>query len=446
MKRPSGFAGPDERHTISKMTSTKVEFQEMSSEGPKFEEIASYSYTLPEENESKAPNGMLIEEFSESDENPKTTLKVNRGVSIVSMSDDESTLKALSRDVSCDDIHNAELGSLNGIHEEIFAQNGKIIEENSIENETPYGAIRYTETIMEERSIEESLSGKTPVRTEIIETSKTHRGSIVEGRFSRQTSSVDESQKILETENNSIHQNGELHEAGITKQTSKISRVNSKEENIAEKLDLQEPQTPEIQNGHLSRQSSKISRVDSIEEKIAKKVDLEEPQIPEVENAKLSRQSSKISKLEETEEEVAKNVELEQPQTPQIQNGKLSRQSSKISRLESLEENIVVTTDLAKTQAAILEDGKLSRQSSKLERSESVESSKIKIDHLARQTSQNGTGGDDELVDPEMEALFDRIKRQRSVLSDILDKEGESQDSGKLLMTLQFFTKSTKIQ
>ncbi|XP_043277218.1 obscurin isoform X4 [Venturia canescens] len=437
------LTGPDERHTISKMTSTKVEFQELSSEGPKFEEIASYSYTLHEDSESKPSNGMLIEEYSESDENSKARLKVNRGVSIVSMtSDDESTLKALSRDVSSDDIHNAELGSLNGIHEEIFTQNGKIIEEKSIENETPYGAMRYTETIMEERSIEESLSGKIPVRTEIVETSKTHRASIVEGRFSRQSSK--ETQKTVDNDDNSGPVNGtfsrqsskvheprtpEIQNGSLSRQSSKISRVDSSEEEIAKKVDLEEPQTPQIQNGNLSRQSSKISRVDSIEEKVAKTVDLEEPRTPEIQNGYLSRQSSKISRVDSTEEGVAKKLDLEEPQTAVMQNGKLSRESSKISRLESAEEKMVTKNDLPKSEAGILEEGKMSRQSSKIGRSESVESSKGKIDSVSRQNSQKATIDNDEDIDPEMEALFDRIKRQRSVLSDILDKEGESEDS-----------------
>lgn len=101
------FTGPDERHTIHKMTSTKVECQEMHSEGPHVEEIASYSYTIHQEDGTKAQNGVLIEEYSEGDDN-KAKLQVNRGVSIVSVSDDESTMKAISRDVSTDDVH-AEL-------------------------------------------------------------------------------------------------------------------------------------------------------------------------------------------------------------------------------------------------------------------------------------------------------------------------------------------------
>lgn len=248
------FAGPDERHTISKMTTTKVECQELSSEGPQVEEIASYSYTIQEENSQKAQNGVLVEEVSESDDN-KAKLIVNRGVSIVSVSDDESTLKGISRDVSADDIHNADLWEsqklMNGSYEEVVIP--KTFEERTFDDLKPQRAVRFTDTIAEELSLEESLLEKQP-----------------------------------------------------------------------------------------------------------------------------------------------KLVELPQSQIPVVEESKLSRQSSKLERLNSAEPIVPVKRE------------------------------------LSQETSQKGTRLDDEEIDEEMEALLKRVKQQRSVLGDILDKEGERRKSGKV--------------
>ena len=351
------------------MTSTKVECQEMSTDSPNVEEIASYSYTLHEENNQKPLNGMLIEEYSESEDNQKGKLNVNRGISIVSVSDDESTLKGISRDVSGDDIHNSELLSMNGIHEEIYSENGRIAEEKSVENLTPYGAMRYTETIIEERSIDESLSGKTPVRTEIIETSKTHRASIIEGRLSRQSSVAEESPKHAGTQNSPIAQNAKLQDGKLTRRSSQISRFDSTEEEISVKIDLEKSQNAVIENGKLSRQSSTISRTESVEEKVAKKTILEE------------------------------------------------------------------------SKRASVEESKISRQNSKIERMDSVESSKGKIDRVSRQNSQQAVKNGEEEIDEEMEALLERIQQQRSVLNEILDKEGEGEGSGIENRIFQFKSK-----
>ena len=66
MTTAQAFAGPDESHTISKMTATKVECQELNTtDGPGVEEIATYSYSVQEETVQKPQNGVLIEEFSE---------------------------------------------------------------------------------------------------------------------------------------------------------------------------------------------------------------------------------------------------------------------------------------------------------------------------------------------------------------------------------------------
>lgn len=161
MTTAQAFAGPDESHTISKMTATKVECQELNTtDGPGVEEIATYSYSVQEETVQKPQNGVLIEEFSEGSESQenRSRLRVNRGVSIVSVSDDESTLKAISRDISAEDVHQAEsyqedVKLVNGSYEELNG-NGSLIEEKVTEK--PYRASLITETIAEERSLEES--------------------------------------------------------------------------------------------------------------------------------------------------------------------------------------------------------------------------------------------------------------------------------------------------
>lgn len=157
------FAGPDESHTISKMTATKVECREFGVEsGPRVEEIASYAYTVQEEN-SRPQNGVLIEEFSETEEK-RSNLDFNRGVTIVSVSDDESTLKALSRDVSTEDVQSADLfpddqRTTNGIVDEFYF-NGTSEDERTLENVRSHRISRFAETIIEEQSFEEPSSAK----------------------------------------------------------------------------------------------------------------------------------------------------------------------------------------------------------------------------------------------------------------------------------------------
>lgn len=169
------FTGPDESHTISKMTATKVECREFGVEsGPRVEEIASYAYTVQEEN-SKSQNGVLIEEFSETEEK-KSNLGFNRGVTIVSVSDDESTLKALSRDVSTEDVQSADQfpddqRTTSGIVDEFYF-NGTPEDERTLEDIRLHRISRIAETIVEERSSEEpslkALSNQT-LRRESLE-------------------------------------------------------------------------------------------------------------------------------------------------------------------------------------------------------------------------------------------------------------------------------------
>ncbi|XP_043255290.1 obscurin-like isoform X3 [Colletes gigas] len=293
------LTGPDESHTISKMTATKVECQEMHSDGPRVEEIGSYSYTVQEETVQKPQNGVLIEEFSEASEDNRTKLQVNRGVSIVSVSDDESTLKGISRDVSTDDMQCAELTDdlklTNGSYEEL---NGNGIEERTLEDARPYRGTLLAETIIEERSLEESPSEKSSQET------------------------VQQSRVAV------------LEDSGLSKHSLKIKRGSLSEQAVETTLD--QPQTPTIEESKLTKESMKIERVDSIAEE---------------------RRAS-------------------------VQNG-------------------------------------LSRQSSKLERMDSRES----IRSTSRQNSLKAALSGDEEADEELEALLSRVKRQRSVLDDILEKE-----------------------
>lgn len=146
------------------MTATKVECREFGVEsGPRVEEIASYAYTVQEEN-SRPQSGVLIEEFSETEEK-KSNVGFNRGVTIVSVSDDESTLKALSRDVSTDDVQSADQfpddqRTANGIVDE-FCFNGTPEDERTLEDIRLHRISRIAETIVEERSSEEPSLTKT---------------------------------------------------------------------------------------------------------------------------------------------------------------------------------------------------------------------------------------------------------------------------------------------
>lgn len=225
------FAGPDESHTISKMTATKVECQELNTDGPGVEEIATYSYSVQEESVQKPQNGVLIEEFSEgSEQDNRSRLQANRGVSIVSVSDDESTLKAISRDISAEDVHHAEssedLKLMNGSYEEL---NGSLIEEKV--SDKPYRASLITETIAEERSMEESMK------------SNRQNGDASKRKSSRQMSPT-------------------IEDVKLTKR--KIERVNSisTAEKVVE-ISLEERRSS-VQNG-ISRQSLRIERTDSVE-------------------------------------------------------------------------------------------------------------------------------------------------------------------------------------
>lgn len=146
------FAGPDVSHTISRMTATKVECREFGLEPEtRVEEVASYAYTVQEEG-ARPQNGVLIEEFSETEERRSNLNAANRGVTIVSVSDDESTLKALSRDVSVEDVPTVDLP------EDQKTPNGVLDEFRCAGLSEDVGTARKMSRIVEERSSEEPSS------------------------------------------------------------------------------------------------------------------------------------------------------------------------------------------------------------------------------------------------------------------------------------------------
>lgn len=148
------------------MTATKVECQELNSDGPKIEEIASYTFTLQDQslNQPKLQNGVLIEEFSDKSEESVKKTRLHRGVTIVSVSEDEeSTLRGLSRDVSVEDMQNAELyEDLQKITTNHVQEEEKFAYTRQLSLEQRKKAAKLTETILEEQSIEESSSKSRP--------------------------------------------------------------------------------------------------------------------------------------------------------------------------------------------------------------------------------------------------------------------------------------------
>jgi len=220
------------------MTTTKVECREFGIDSrPHVEEVASYAYSVQEEN-LKPQNGVLIEEFSEGEEK-KSNLNVNQGVTIVSVSDDESTLKALSRDVSTEDVADQlpEDQKTNGISDE-FCFNGPE-EEKTLENIKLHRMSKITETIAEERFSEEPLSAELSNQT-LQEDSSTMK----KVNLSSQglvISNVNSAKKVVE---------------------KSIDRPDTAMELSQETAKLEEAETPTIPSVSLSRQSSQKAQLD----------------------------------------------------------------------------------------------------------------------------------------------------------------------------------------
>lgn len=226
------------------MTATKVECRELGVDsGPRVEEVASYAYTVQEES-SKPQSGVLIEEFSET-EDRRSNLAVNRGVTIVSVSDDESTLKALSRDVSTEDMQPADLPedqrTINGVLDE-FCFNG------TPEDVKLHRLSRITETILEERSSEEPssavLSGQPPQR-ESLDTKEAN----LSGQ-SATISDVSPPKKVAE-ETLGQAQTATVGPGGLSRETAKHEKTEATATSSSETL---------------SRQSSRKAVLDDVDE------------------------------------------------------------------------------------------------------------------------------------------------------------------------------------
>lgn len=216
------------------MTATKVECREFGVEsGPRVEEVASYAYTVQEEN-SRSQNGVLIEEFSETEEK-KSNLGFNRGVTIVSVSDDESTLKALSRDVSTDDIQSADQFPDDQKIDEFYF-NGTSENERILEGVIPHRISRIAETIEERSSEEPSLTkvlSNQALRQESLEVKETN--------LSAQSPTITDSslaRKIAETTLDQPSSAVELSkETGMLEET-KLSTLSSKTPSSSQKGQL----------------------------------------------------------------------------------------------------------------------------------------------------------------------------------------------------------------
>lgn len=230
--RPA-FAGPDESHTISKMTATKVECRELGLDpGSRVEEVASYAYTAQEEG-TRPQNGVLIEEFSETEEKRPSNLAVNRGVTIVSVSDDESTLRALSRDVSTEDVAQTaedlpeDRKTPNGDYYDEFYSNGGTPEENHAVRS--HRMARIAETIVEERSSEEPSLSQSPAISDVRPAKR------IAERSARR---------------------------GLTRERSSDEIPSPSPRKAAETV-LEQPQTPIVESSGLSRETARLEKMEA---------------------------------------------------------------------------------------------------------------------------------------------------------------------------------------
>lgn len=254
------------------MTATKVECREFGVESkPYVEEVASYAYTVQEEN-SKPQNGVLIEEFSETEEK-KSNLGINRGVTIVSVSDDESTLKALSRDVSTEDIQSADQlpedqKTTNDILDELCF-NGTS-EEKTLEDIKLHKISRITETIAEEQSLEEPLSA-----TLTDQTLKRESLDVKTINLPSQSSTISDASPIKKIAEKSLDQPNSAVE--LSKETAKLEKTKAstlssdtlsrQSSQKAQKLDDNDEEIDEQMENLLARVKRQRSVLDEILDK-----------------------------------------------------------------------------------------------------------------------------------------------------------------------------------
>lgn len=256
------------------MTATKVECREFGVDsGPRVEEVASYAYTVQDEN-SKPQNGVLIEEFSET-EDRRSNLAVNRGVTIVSVSDDESTLKALSRDVSTEDMQSADLPedqrTANGLFDEPCF--------NGTEDVRLHRLSRITETILEEPS---SAVSSQSLQRESLDTKEMN----LPGQ-SATVNDVSPAKRVAETALDGPEAGVEGE--GLSKQRSSGEMPSASAEKTAEGA-LEEAQTAKVALAGLSKETAKLEEAT--------------PSSSEI----LSRQSSRKATLDEDDGEIDEDM------------------------------------------------------------------------------------------------------------------------------------------
>lgn len=259
------------------------------------------------------------------------------------------------------------------------------------------------------------------------------------------------------TENNQAKVTNGVHEeihsftAKIEKQKSTSRQSSIRSQNS---LDVHEQQQEQkIINGY-SRQSSTNTNFEEKSTKLSHQSSIND--IQEDKSHKLSRQSSTNSTLEEQSHKVSRQSSINN--TLQDQSHKVSRQSSVkseetdlLSRRGSLKSNgEVIENGTSSSRKNSLEEDSNSRSLSRknsgengsnrvLSRKNSEENGSSR--NLSRQNSKlnrlNSTRSiteeeDEEEEDEEMRKLFARIKRQRSVLDEILEKqEGKKDNEGK---------------
>ncbi|XP_031784412.1 obscurin isoform X6 [Nasonia vitripennis] len=430
------MTGPNEKHTISKMTSTKVEVQELNSHdvGPQVEEIASYSYTIHEDDISSKPqNGMLVEEFSESEECGKAgngridKLQVNRGVSIVSVSDDD-TIKGISRDVSADDIHQSfefqaveECNGSNGIDEP-----SRLVQHQEELTTMSRARAVYSETIVEERSIDESL-GSNHARNAVVEESG-QNGVQTNGEkaASRQGSLLEKHDSV---EYNDSRRSSTTREKAASRQGSLLEKHDSVEYNDSRRSSTTREKAA-------SRQGSLLERHDSVEYNDSRRSSTTREKAASRQGSLLERHDSveyNDSRRSSTTREKAASRQgslLERHDSVEYNDSRRSSttRENTASRQSSVLEKQSDCADHKDSRKNSLKEKSLSRQSSILEGRESVKDSRT----LSRENSINKAAGStddnfEEDEDEDMKKLFERIKRQRSVLDEILEKKDKQE-------------------
>lgn len=401
------------------MTSTKVEVQEVNGHdvGPQVEEIASYSYTIHEDEYSTKPqNGMLIEEFSESEENVKKNCKIenvriNRGISIASISDDDTiSPKGISRDVSNDDIQEEEftmISSNNDVDYERKSPKYGVVEESATKRAL------YSETIIEERSIadDSSVSEAVVVKEISQEKSSSQRvyeedsgvkqnAVVEESSYSRQTSVEQVSQVSQEKSPTIENVTLPLKQKGVTREVESVGDFTVENVSKSEQVSLEFQSETEKQNGlynQTTEQSSDryVTQDGNLTQEITinKKVITEEFIVEDEDDSgsqwlggesnvshEVSKQKSKIDgggyeeistiKMQSTSQEVF--LQSEEVSQPQKQKAILAEQETR-EEIRSKQSNGEVTEVVSRKNSSSLKSQESVVEKQKVSRKEEVE-------------------------------------------------------------------------